>query len=301
MQLPFHTLDVFTDTPFAGNPLAVVRDAQALDASQMQAIAREFNLSETVFVLPPNDAANTVAIRIFMPDGELPFAGHPTIGTAILLASLNQTADDAANLTIRLEEGIGVVPITVERSDAGWSATLAYAEMPSPAGTAPPENLVAAALGLDEAEIGLGKQQPGAFEAGVSYLFVPVRDLESLARARVIEPHWSRMTAVCGIGNAYVYTTGEAEDGTDIRARLFEPATGIVEDPATGSAAAALPGQLFASAGLSDREHHWTIGQGYEMGRPSRIELSATVTGGQITAVTVGGQAVIMSSGHISV
>ena len=301
MQLPFHTLDVFTDTPFAGNPLAVVREAQALDARRMQAIAREFNLSETVFVLPPDDPANTAAIRIFMPDGELPFAGHPTIGTAVLLASLGHSPDDAKPCAIRLEEGIGLVPVTVHLDQRGGSASFDCAVMPSPAGTPPPTDLLAAALGLDEGDIGLGEQRPGAFEAGVPYLFVPVRNLDTLARAKVVEPDWGRMTAAGGIGNAYVYTSAETQDGTDIRSRLFEPATGIDEDPATGSAAAALPGQLSAVGDLSDGDHHWTIGQGYEMGRPSRIELSATIADGSISAVTVGGQAVIMSSGSISI
>ncbi|MGI9462321.1 MAG: PhzF family phenazine biosynthesis protein, partial [Aestuariivirgaceae bacterium] len=232
MALPFHTLDVFTNKRFAGNPLAVVLDAGGLNDRHMQSAAREFNLSETVFVLPPDDPVNTAKVRIFMPTGELPFAGHPTIGTAVLLASLSSTELSE----IRLEERVGLVPVSIAVVNGHWHGTLTGAVMPSPVGIAVDDNAMAAAIGLRPEEIGFEGHRPGMFDAGVPYLFIPVRDLQALGNTRVVEPHWSRMTAACGTDGAYIYTAGNGD--VNWRARLYAPEAGIPEDPATGSAVA---------------------------------------------------------------
>lgn len=299
MLHPFFTLDVFTGTPFAGNPLAVVLGASELTNRQMKNVAREFNLSETVFVTAPENPDNRAKVRIFMPTGELPFAGHPTIGTAVLLASLDGVSAADCDIQILLEEQVGLVPVQVTCVNGVWSGTLSTAVMPKPAGEAPSREQLAASIGLEPQAIGIEDHQPGIFDAGVPYLFVPLRDLDALNRAAVAEPAWSEMTAAAGTDGAYLYTAGT--DGQDWRARLYAPAAGIPEDPATGSAAAAFPGQLNAARPLADGTHHWTIGQGIEMGRASDITLQADVAAGQFTAVRVGGKAVSVSRGMITI
>ena len=299
MLHPFFTLDVFTGTAFAGNPLAVVLGASDLTDRQMQTVAREFNLSETVFVSAPQNAENRARIRIFMPTGELPFAGHPTIGTAVLLASLDAVNVTEHSIQIGLEERVGLVPVEVTCSDGEWTGTLSAAVMPKPAGDPPSTELLARAIGLETGAIGFAGHTPGLFDAGVRYLFIPVRDLDALNRAAVAEPAWNEMTTAAGTDGAYLYTAGD--NGRDWRARLYAPAAGIPEDPATGSAAAAFPGQLNAARTLADGTHSWTIGQGIEMGRASDISLQADVAGGAFTAVRVGGKAVAVSRGMITI
>lgn len=299
MLHPFFTLDVFTGAPFTGNPLAVVLGAADLTDRQMQSVAREFNLSETVFVSAPVDPNNAAKIRIFMPSGELPFAGHPTIGTAVLLASLDPANAKGCDYQVRLEEKVGLVPVDVTFRNDKWTGTLSTPAMPTSAGQPPPADLAASALGLAAGEIGFGGHQPGLFGAGVPYLFIPVRDLAALERTAVVEPAWSQLTAAANTDGAYIYTAGT--DGQDFRARLYAPASGIPEDPATGSAAAALPGQLNAASPLGNGTHRWRVGQGIEMGRASDIHLETDISGGDFTAVRVGGNAVTISRGMITI
>ncbi len=191
-MIRFHTLDVFTNTPFAGNPLAVVLDAGALSTAQMQTIAREFNLSETIFVLPPRDPAHTARVRIFFPTAEIPFAGHPTIGCAILLAETAHPTGDFAT-TITLEEEAGLVPVAVSRQGTRITAELTAPVVPYPVGETPDTALLAAAIGLTVDEI--GPHRPGTFEGGPRFLYIPLRSLDALARARPCEPHWSEAIA----------------------------------------------------------------------------------------------------------
>ena len=296
MQHTFYTLDVFTDTALCGNPLAVVLDADSLSDHLMQKVAREFNLSETVFVCKPNDPGNTARIRIFMPRGELPFAGHPTIGTALLLDHLGQST---SSQQVLLEEQVGLVIVDITQAHGSRSATLNAAVMPFCAGNPPDRKLLAAAAGLFPEDIGFDNHQPGLYNAGVPYLFVPVRNLASLERCRPTEPAWSRMTALAGTDGAGFYTRGAGR--FDWQFRLFAPESGIPEDPATGSAAAALPGQLMDAEGLQDGTHSWQIAQGVEMGSPSEIHLEANLDNGRFTSVRVGGSAVIVSQGAITI
>ena len=192
MRRTFYTLDVFTDVALAGNPLAVVLDCDGLDAARMQAIAREFNLSETVFVLAPRNPVNTARLRIFTPVRELPFAGHPTVGAAILLAHLR-----APELLVRedlrivVEEGVGeIVCIARHRRGQAMAAYFALPRLPRPDGETPPDEAIAQALGLDVAEIGAGAHRPAIYDAGAPYLFVPVADLAAIARARPDLRRW---------------------------------------------------------------------------------------------------------------
>ncbi len=292
MPRRFLTLDVFTDAKFTGNPLAVVLDGEDLSVSEMQTIAREFNLSETTFVLPPEDPENTARVRIFTPASELPFAGHPTIGTAVALATERSIGPD-----LMLEENVGVVPVKVTRTASGGNAVFKSPLLSEPAGTAPASGKIAEALGIDETGIGFDGHTPGIFSAGFPVLFVPVRDLETLGAAYPNMAVWQVVLDGCGARLAYLYTA--RNDGYDMQTRCFAPSDGVMEDPATGSAVATLPGQLLAQEAYSDGRHDLTIGQGIEMGRESRIDLGFTISGSALSEVRIGGSAVFVQRGEL--
>ena len=300
--LRFHTLDVFTDRRFGGNPLAVVLDGGDLDGPTMQLIAREFNLSETAFVLPVSDAGATHRVRIFTPVRELPFAGHPTLGTAILLARLEAAhPNPGGEALVVLEEGVGLVPVSV-RSTGGetWFGQFTAARLPEPGPPAPEVASLASALGLTPGEIMTGDgDRPEAYSCGLPYLMVPVRDRAALARVCVVEEHWRRSLRDYWAPDMYVFCRDTGQPDSAIRARMFAPASGIVEDPATGSAAAAMAGYLHARDGGSGTLR-WTLEQGVEMGRPSLLYLEADARGGSITEVRVGGGAVPVLEGVLA-
>jgi trans-2,3-dihydro-3-hydroxyanthranilate isomerase len=294
MRRRFVTLDVFTDRRFAGNPLAVVLDAERLDTEAMQAIAREFSHPETVFVFPPAEPDHRARIRIFTPARELPFAGHPTVGTAVLLAS----RDGAAfGFELVLEEGIGPVRCLPEASAGrGGRARFAVPQLPAEAGPAPDGAAIAAALGIAPAE--LGELSPARWSAGLPYTLVPVTTRAAVARCR---PDPAGFDAAFGDGGApgavYVFCRETVEPGHAFHARMFAPGMGIPEDPATGSAVAALAGMLAPQ--LSDGGHAIAIEQGYEMGRPSLIRLAVEVAAGRLVSASIGGDAVIVTEGTL--
>jgi trans-2,3-dihydro-3-hydroxyanthranilate isomerase len=291
-MIAFHTLDVFTETPFVGNPLAVVLGADGLTTAQMQTIAREFNLSETIFVMAPRDPAHTARVRIFFPTAEIPFAGHPTIGCAILLAEMAHRGDFST--TITLEEEAGLVPVAVSRQGGRIIAELTAPVLPYPAGGTPDAALLAAALDLGPED--LGPHAPGVHEGGPRYLYAPLASLAALARARVVEPHWSRLIAAHGVDSAYLYAKG---GDCDYRARLFSPTAGVPEDPATGSASAILAAQLLANGAVPDGTTRLTLHQGVEMGRPSILRLTIAAAGGALAAVRIAGSAVRIGEGRL--
>jgi trans-2,3-dihydro-3-hydroxyanthranilate isomerase len=296
MPRRFVTLDVFTRRPLAGNPLAVVLDAEGLDDARMQAIAREFNLSETVFVLPPDSERQRARLRIFTPVRELPFAGHPTIGTALLLALEGGMAGAAA---FGLEENVGIVPCVVEVESEGVGyARFRAPRMPEVWGEGREAAEVAWALGLDPQDIGFDRHVPSRHAAGVPFDFAPVRSLDAIVRAR---PNGEAFMQVFG-GNhpaVYVYTRETAQPGRHFRARMFAPGLGVAEDPATGSAAAAFAGALMQCEPLGDGEHSFVIEQGYEMGRPSEIDLQLVIRAGALASVEIGGGAVVVGEGTL--
>lgn len=291
---PFFTYDVFTDRTFAGNPLAIVEEADALTEGQMQTLAREFNLSETIFVQTPDDPAHTAKVRIFFPAGEIPFAGHPTIGCAIHLATKVHPDGDFEAL-ITLEEQAGLVPVIVARRGGAVRAEFTAPKIPVRLPVAPDPDLAAAALDLRRGD--LGGDAPAVLEGGPTFLYICVSDHEALARARPVEPHWTALTAAAGCDNAYLYT---ADGPGAFRARMFAPAAGIPEDPATGSATAILAGQLLAGGHLSEGTNDLRLAQGVEMGRPSDLHLGVDVTEGAITAIRIAGAAVAVSRGHVT-
>jgi trans-2,3-dihydro-3-hydroxyanthranilate isomerase len=296
MARQFYTLDVFATAALAGNPLAVVLDSQGLDGAAMQAIAREFNLSETVFVAEPKNPINTAAARIFTPSRELPFAGHPTVGTAILLAHL-RARDLLASQDLRvvLEEPIGeVVCVARHRRGEAMAAYFTVPRLPAPAGDAPPAAELADGLGLQLADIGFRTHVPSVYGVGAAHIFVPIASLDAMARARPDKTPWGADDGP----SVYLYCPETAKPGADYHARMFAGGWGIAEDPATGSAAAAFAGAVMAFDNPGDGEHMLVIEQGFEMGRPSLISLGLEVEGG-LRAVTIGGSAVIVSEGKL--
>lgn len=289
--LRFHTLDVFTDEPYSGNPLAVVLGGDALSGAQMQRIAREFNLSETVFVLPATQPEAMLRLRIFTPYEELPFAGHPTVGAACLLAMRDLTPR-GDEVSFALEEGIGLVQLRVQQQVSALPyAELTAAQAPS-FGPAAATRAIAATLGLSESEI--GPDAPMVVSCGLPMLLVPLRAPETLAGISTDFVRLPLLLQSCAAHSLYVYAPG---DESEVRARMFSP--GIGEDPATGAAAAALAARLATDASQRDGSLRWSVRQGLEMGRPSCLFISADKQAGRIAAVRVGGHAVSVMEGNL--
>jgi len=265
----FVIADVFTRRPFAGNQLAVFPDASRIPEAAMQPIAREFNFAETTFVLPPRDPRHAAQVRIFTPKAELPFAGHPTIGTAAVLVhrGLKQK-------TFILEEGIG--PVTIEVAEDGLFYFTSEKTVEVPA--------------VKPALPGVAFEDAWFASAGVPFCFLRLKD-----RAAVDRAAWLPQLANAWSPNLYVFC-GEK----NLYVRMFAPAFGIVEDPATGSGAVALASVL-ASREEGDGLYSWTIDQGVAMGRPSRIEVSAEKREGRVVRVRVGGASCIVAEGEMEV
>jgi trans-2,3-dihydro-3-hydroxyanthranilate isomerase len=324
--LTYHLLDVFTREPYGGNPLAVFLDSGPLPTPAMQRIARELNLSETVFVEPPRDGG-AARLRIFTPAMELPFAGHPTVGTAVLLAALGRVAPGE----LVLEEEVGPVTVTVTRDDdgggkvadpaaqsspsgrsseataahtrgaphRGFAATLTAARpveiQPPPAAVASPA-AIAALVGLEVADLARDVA-PAAASTGVPFLCIPLGDAAALARAGLDLARWRADLAATWAPHLYLFAPGE-RPGT-LFVRMFAPAMGIEEDPATGAAATALAGLLAARDPRPDGTLHWTLRQGLAIGRPSELRASATKVAGLVAATRVGGHAVVVGEGRL--
>ncbi len=304
------TADVFTDRQFGGNPLAVVLDAGGLSDVEMQALTREFNYSETTFVLPP-ERGGTARVRIFTPAAEVPFAGHPTVGTAHVLVAVGAASAPAGGeATLVLEEGVGDVPVRVVSGEGGVTelggVEPAYAELttvraPSEA-AAPEAGLLAEALGLGAGDLLGGEFAPSIGSCGLPFTLVPVVDRAAVARAHVRGEAWARAFPVARSGRdphdgARAYESEGvmvfAADGAEVHARVFVPELAVPEDPATGSAAAALGGYLAArGAGRA-----WRVAQGVEMGRPSRLAVSVAEDG----RMRVGGGSVVVCDGRVRV
>ena len=297
MRRRFVTLDVFTNRRYAGNPLAVVLDPGGLDGAAMQAVAREFNLSETVFVLPPADPAHRAKLRIFTPSRELPFAGHPTVGTAVLLARLD---GGSQSRDLIVEEAVGAIRCAIEPLGADHGrASFDLARLPEETGEAPASAAIAAALGLAPADIGFPGFAPSLWSAGNAFTFVPVNGLDAVARSRIDPAQWDATFDAGSFAGAFIYCRQTAEPGHAFHARMFAPGAGVREDPATGSAVAAFAGVIARFAPPPDGAHHFVIEQGYEMGRPSLIHLSMTMQGGTLVAASIGGEAIVVTEGTI--
>ncbi len=302
MSRPYAILDVFTDTALAGNQLAVVLDASGLDDRQMQAIAREFQLSETVFVLPPEKSVHSARLRIFTPATELPFAGHPTVGTAVLLATRKAAGGAPGNeMVLVLEETAGAIRCGVFiKGEHAAHAIFDAPLMPTPVPAEFDREAVAAALGLLPAEVGFENHKPSAWSAGVPFVFVPVSGLDAMATARPSLSAWAG-----GFGSpmasVWLYCRETERGDSDFHARMFAPGFGFSEDPATGSAAAAFAGVVRRFDGPPSGTHRYVIEQGVEMARPSLMALEIDIAGGEVSAVRVGGDAVVVAEGTLLV
>ena len=301
----FVTLDVFTQEALTGNPLAVVLDAEGLDTAAMQAIAREFNLSETVFVLPPEASRHRARLRIFTPKSELPFAGHPTVGAAVLLALRDRDEhkqDGRADaVAFGLEEAIGTLSCVVETGKARGYARFKIPSLPAYLGPGPERGKLAAMLGLPGSAIGFLRHLPSRHSAGPAFTFVPVSSVERLDAARLDEAAFARAVEAGESDALYLYAPDPEGLGLRFQARLFAPHLGIPEDPATGSAAAAFAGVLMQSERLGEGVHDVVIHQGRVMGRPSEIALQLNIEGGTLRSVEIGGAAVLVSEGVLLV
>lgn len=304
MALTYYILDVFTERPFGGNPLAVVLEADHLSSADMQTIAREFNLSETAFVLTPTSAGHTARIRIFTPTRELAFAGHPTLGAATLLAELRMQPqlNGERDAIIALEEEIGSVRVGVRlRSQAA-----AYGEFDAPKATQALEPLsepeeISAAVGLIPTEVGFENHKPTLLRGSNTFAFMPVANLAAMSKVKVGPLHWTRAFTSRGVHGVYIYTRQSVRVQSAFHARMFAPDLGVPEDPATGSAAAGFAYVINEFDDLPDGTHKRAIEQGIEMGRPSTITLAMTIARGKLETVRIGGHAIRVAEGTLNV
>jgi trans-2,3-dihydro-3-hydroxyanthranilate isomerase len=304
-SLRFVQVDVFTATRFCGNPLAVILDGQGLTGDQMQSIAREMNLSETTFILPPTDAGAHAKVRIFTPQLELPFAGHPVVGTSYVLVTEGLISRPEADFAIQLELGVGVLPVDIACADGTVTQVTMTQRAPQFLSELPRDDVgqLARGLGIEAQDIlrtGLPAQ---VVSTGLPQLMVPVR---SLAAIQAIKLELGLLHAICkryDTHSIYVFTRETVTPGAHVHSRLFAPLAGVLEDPATGSASGALGAYLVhrrvfgGQADLVRLENE----QGYELGRPSRIFIEVSRRGAAISRVRVGGRVVKVMDGMIYV
>ena len=302
MQYRFYTADVFTDRAFGGNPLAVFPDASGLNTTQMQTITREFNYSESTFVFPPTTSTGTRRVRIFTPAAELPFAGHPTVGTAFVLAAIGEVPLTGDLTQIVLEEGVGPVRVAIRSVDGRpVFSQLSAARSPQLGPEPPPVGDLAALLSLSPDDLLVGGYTPQAVSCGVPFLFVPVASLAAVERARLRRELWEEVLRPYWAPEIYFFSFEAVRPGSDLHARMFAPGLGVGEDPATGAAATALAAYLAARQPQASGTLRWIAEQGFEMGRPSILEIEADQRNGQVTAIRVGGCSVLISQGTMEV
>jgi trans-2,3-dihydro-3-hydroxyanthranilate isomerase len=301
MQLNFVTVDVFTDRQFGGNPLAVVVDADGLSTEQMQRIAAEFNLAETTFVLPPKAADHTAHVRIFTPRAEMPFAGHPNVGTAFVVAREGSCYGRPLNgQSLIFEEVAGLVRIELLKEGSAVTGARLAAPQALVVGDNVPPDLVAEACSIAVADIETRNHQPCIAGCGAPFVFAELKRRGALAEAQPRVDAFTRQfprDRVTGI-HLYVRTENEA---LDIQSRMFAPLHGVFEDPATGSANVALVGLLAMLRSEPDLRLALKIGQGFDMGRPSLLLALAEETGGQVVATFIGGDCVPVMRGVLDV
>jgi trans-2,3-dihydro-3-hydroxyanthranilate isomerase len=296
MQHAFMTVDVFTDRRFGGNPLAVVLDGERLDSRQMQSIAAEFNLAETTFVLPPGKASNTAQVRIFTPRAELPFAGHPNIGTAFVLASRNSAPDTRDSLVF--EERVGEVRLDLLKQGSSVVGARLKAPQAFARGRDIDPDVVAAACSLRRDDIEIGHHQPCTGSCGLPVILAQIKTRSALSAAR---PRSDIFAAHFNIEDATGILLYVSENEADISARFFAPLHGIPEDPATGSANLALAGLLASLRPQRDLTLNLRIAQGVDMGRPSLLEATAEKRDGRVTGTWIGGRCVMVMQGTIDI
>lgn len=305
MARRYRIYDVFTDRKLSGNPLAVILDGDGLETEAMQAIAREMNLSETVFVHSPQASAHAARLRIFTPARELPFAGHPTVGTAIALAERDHgVGAQDLDLVCVVEEEVGPVrcAVRLRQGEVGF-AEFDLPRKPSQIDLQLDRQRLANALSVKLTDIGFENHVASVWTAGVAFLMIPLRNLATVQSLQFDPALWEQAApfAEGGLASAYVYCRGGVHHQAKFHARMFSPEMGIAEDPATGAAAAALAGAIHHFDALPDGHHPLMIEQGVEMGRPSLIHLHIDVREDMIARARIGGQAIKIAEGTLDV
>ena len=301
MKYRFYIVDVFTERAFGGNQLAVFPEADGLSSEQMLSITREFNFSESTFVLPPADTANTRKVRIFTPSKEIPFAGHPNVGTAFALAATD-TVDLQSELNeFRFEELAGVVPVVV-RSDNGKPV---QCELTAPealsTGKSYSATEIARVLGLDQTDVSTANHQPTIASVGLPFVLAEIASRDALGRATPDLAAMATLLSDTGLGAVHLYTRDCDDLAHDLQTRMFSAGLGQAEDPATGSANGALAAYLAHCDPNPNCEYRLTIAQGIEMGRPSTLYTRVEKRAGTVEAVRVAGAAVLVAEGYLAV
>ena len=297
MSYRYFICDVFTNTRFGGNQLAVLPEATGLSDSVMQQIAREFNFSESTFVLPA-EQGHTRRVRIFTPTAEIPFAGHPNVGTAFVLAKTGAFGPIGEPITVTFEEKAGLVPITISQRNGTLWCELSAPEPLRLGKTVSAESL-ASAVSLAADDVVTTTHLPQVASVGLPFLMAELKDRAALARARVNAQGFDALATQGVVPDVHLYV--KSADEFDIRARMFAPFDGVPEDPATGSANCALAGLLRYYGDAEDGTDSWRIAQGVEMGRPSVLDAQADKRGGAVVGTRVGGASVLVSEGNIEV
>jgi trans-2,3-dihydro-3-hydroxyanthranilate isomerase len=296
-QRSYHLVDVFTDRAFGGNPLAVFLDGRGLSDALMQAIAKEFNLSETTFVLPPKNPANDFRVRIFTPAEELPMAGHPTVGTTFVLTRAGLVRPGKERTNIILEEGVGPIPVAIDWEDG----RAAFIEMQQPLPKFGPsiEDRAGIAEMLSLETEAIRDDVPiQVVSCGVPFVFVPVKRLEAMRRIRFRPDVEERLKLP--EQNIFVFSTETEFEGSAVHSRMFSPSLGVTEDAATGGATGPLGCYLVRHRVIpSEEELRCVSEQGVEMGRPSFLHIRIKHSAGEITSVHVGGTCCYMGSGQL--
>jgi trans-2,3-dihydro-3-hydroxyanthranilate isomerase len=298
VQYKYYICDVFTTKRFGGNPLAVLPDAEGLTEEQMQQIAREFNFSESTFVFPP-EKGNTKKVRIFTPSTEVPFAGHPNIGTAFVLASSGMTEEYNETTEFVFEEKAGLVPITLQRRDEGSFWCELQAPEKFSLGKSISAEILASAISLTTDKIITNVHLPRVFSVGLPFLIAELKDRGALEEASVNPEEFKQLVGQDLPPYVHLYT--RSKDEFDIRARMFAPFDGVPEDPATGSANCALGGLLTYYNNASSGNFEWKIAQGIEMGRPSSLKARTHKKDGEVISTYISGSSVMVSEGVIYV
>lgn len=298
MKYRFFICDVFSSSRFGGNQLAVLPEAEGLSTVQMQQIAREFNYSESTFVTKTEDK-NSRKVRIFTPSTEVPFAGHPNIGTAFALANDGEFGDIGDGITVHFEEQAGTVPVSIRRvkDDGIWCELLAPEQLSLGAIVA--RETIAKVLSLEVDDINVSNHAPQVASVGLPFLMVELTTIDALQRAKVDTQQLEALRDSGVVPDVHLYV--QCNDDFDIRARMFAPFDGVPEDPATGSANCALVA-LLTHLGNGDEieENFWRIAQGVEMGRPSVLEARTRRENGTITT-WIGGNSIMVADGYIEV
>ena len=295
MKYKFCIVDVFSQSPFGGNQLAVLPEASAISAAGMQKIAREFNFAETTFVIPPKDKANTRQVRIFTPNAEIPFAGHPTVGTACALVMGGHVGSGDAH-TLVLEEGVGPVTVAVDKREGIFNGMLTLAGKVDHPRERPGTADLAAVLSVPLADV----KQAFFASVGLPFCFAQLTSRAAVDRARMDKTAWAQRLANAWSPNVFFFA-GDLANGSALYARMCAPALGIEEDPATGSACAALVGALAGQPEFQGETFRLSIQQGVAMGRRSDIEAIARKSNGAVVSVSVGGATAYVAAGEIDV